>query len=130
MTEGEIERAAAKRRLVGSLVHHHEQECDEISLDDDQRQRPDNSVSRRDQPDQRPDNDDDAVVAGRADRPPSRIAPTIRAASPGVSGFSRIFCSAELQSCSWSHSPRMMILLMLQKGRNLGIDEGAIRRDS
>src|SRR5919198_1691971 len=68
MTEGEIKRAAAKRRLVGGLVYHHEQECDKVTLDDDQRQRPDDSVSRRDQPDQRADNDNDAVVAGRTDQ--------------------------------------------------------------
>ena len=46
MTEGEIKCAATKRRLMGGLVYHHEQECDKVALDDDQRQRPDYSVSQ------------------------------------------------------------------------------------
>ena len=34
MAERKIERAAPKRRLVGGLVHDHEQEGDEIALHD------------------------------------------------------------------------------------------------
>jgi hypothetical protein len=68
MAECEVYRAAAKRGLVRGLVHHHEQEGDEISLRDDQRDRPQQAMGRDGQPDQRAEKHDRAVVAGRTNQ--------------------------------------------------------------
>src|SRR6186713_1976003 len=66
MTESEIEPAAAKRRLVGGLVHDHEKKGDEITLRDDERQRPGDAIGRGYQPDQGGDQRDGAIMAKRA----------------------------------------------------------------
>src|SRR6187402_2743206 len=66
MTESEIEPAAAKRRLVGGLVHDHEQEGDEVTLHDHERQRPGDTIGGGHQPDQGADQRDGAIMAERA----------------------------------------------------------------
>jgi hypothetical protein len=106
MAHSKVERAAPERRLVGGLVHRHEQEGHQIALHDDQRQSPRQSPSRGDQPYQGPDKGNRAVMSDGA-HGPSNVRPFGEFAEHR--GTERLFPEFWFSRCCDVHGPGRLV---------------------